>query len=302
MPGPAPPSSFPKETLARLFHEVIAEDGDDVLQYGASEGDRRLKEALKEFEEVPRLPDNELMITIGSTNGIYYYLRTLIGPDDIIICESPGFPGAIAAMQACGAKMVGIEMDELGMRPDRLEAALKDLTARNAPVKFLYVIPEFQNPSGRSMDLARRREILRVAVAYDLPVLEDQPYRELRYGGMRIPTLWELARTDFHDKELVTIVKSFSKILGPGLRLGFAAGPEKIIEPMVKWAQKAAVSPDCVTQRVTARFIGEGLMHPHIDRIITLYRPKRDAMLAALSRTMPEGVTWTKPEGGCLSG
>ncbi|MBI9106380.1 MAG: PLP-dependent aminotransferase family protein [Spirochaetales bacterium] len=292
------PASFPKETLARLFHEVISETGDDVLQYGASEGDVKLKEALKNFEEVPWLPDDQLMITIGSTNGIYYYLRTLISPDDIIVCESPGFPGSIAAMQACGARMIGVEMDELGMRPDRLDETLRDLTRSSAPVKFLYLIPEFQNPSGRSMDLARRREILRTALRYDIPVLEDQPYRELRYSGVRIPTLWELARVEFGDDELVTIVKSFSKILGPGLRLGFAAGPEKIIEPMVKWAQKSTVSPDCITQRVTARFIGEGLMHPHIERIIELYRPKRDAMLETLSLLMPPGISWTEPEGG----
>jgi len=292
------PSSFPKESLARLFHEVISESGDDVLQYGASEGDAKLKEVLKDFEEVPWLPDEQLMITVGSTNGIYYYIRTLISPDDIIVCEAPGFPGSLSAMQACGAKVIGVGMDELGMRPDLLDKTLRGLSGQGAPVKFLYVIPEFQNPSGRSMDLARRKEILQTALRYDIPVLEDQPYRELRYSGMRIPTLWELARDEFGDSELVTIVKSFSKILGPGLRLGFAAGPEAIIEPMVKWAQKSTVSPDCVSQRVAARFIGEGLMHPHINRIIELYRPKRDTMIETLARTMPPGLSWTEPEGG----
>lgn len=194
--------------------------------------------------------------------------------------------------------MVGVEMDDMGMVPDRLHSTLKQLFRKNEPVKFLYLIPEFQNPTGRTMDLARRRDIITIAKEFDLPILEDQPYRELRYDGDRVVTLWELARTEFQDPKMVTIAKSFSKILGPGLRLGFAAGPPEMIAPMVKWAQKTTVSPDCATQRVTARFIENGHMHGQIDKIIDLYRPRRDAMLAALETHMPDGVRWTHPEGG----
>ena len=292
------PESFPKELLADLFSRVIREEGDEVLQYGASDGDKVFKEAIKKFENVPYLSDEEIMITVGSTNGIYYFTRALIDPGDIIVCEAPGFPGSLAAMEACGARIIGVEMDEYGMIPDLLRDILGRLLQKNEPVKFLYLIPEFQNPSGRTMDLARRRAIIEVAEEFDLPILEDQPYRELRYDGKRIITLWELARTEFDDPKLVTIAKSFSKILGPGLRLGFAAGPPEIMEPMVKWAQKSTVSPDCATQRVTARFIEKGYMHDHISKIIDLYRPRRDAMLKALESHMPDGVQWTVPEGG----
>ena len=290
--------SFPKEHLARLFHEVITEEGEDVLQYGASEGDHLLKRAIKDFEKVPDLSNDEIQITVGSTNGIYYFTRSLINPGDSIICEAPGFPGSLAAMEACGARIIGVEMDDRGMLPDRLEETLRRLFEKNEPVKFIYVIPEFHNPSGRTMDLNRRRAIIEIAKAYDLPILEDQPYRELRYYGEPIPTMWELARTEFDDSKTVTICKSFSKILGPGLRLGFTIGPPEIIEPMVKWAQKIIVSPDCATQRVAARFMEKGYMAGQLSKIIDLYRPRRDAMLAALKTAMPEGVRWTEPEGG----
>ncbi len=292
------PDSFPKEMLAILFSQVISREGDEVLQYGASDGDPILKGLIKDFEDVSYLSDEEMMITVGSTNGIYYFTRTLIDPGDIIICEAPCFPGSLAAMEACGARLVGIEMDEFGMMPDQLRETLVQLGNKNESVKFIYVIPEFQNPTGRTMDLNRRRAIIEVAREFGLPILEDQPYRELRFTGQRIITLWELARTEFQDPKLVTIAKSFSKITGPGLRLGFAAGPPEIINPMVKWAQKTTVSPDCVTQRVLARFIEKGYLRSHISRIIDLYRPRRDAMLSALKDYMPNGVRWTVPDGG----
>ena len=292
------PETFPKNLLADLFSEVIKEEGDEVLQYGASDGDKVFKDIIKNFEEVPYLSDEEIMITVGSTNGIYYFTRTLVDPGDVVVCEAPGFPGSLAAMEACGARMVGVEMDELGMIPEQLEARLKALFDKGKRVKFIYVIPEFQNPTGKTMDLERRRRIIGIAKEFDLPILEDQPYRELRYCGERIITLWELARTEFGDPKRVTIAKSFSKILGPGLRLGFAAGPPEMLGPMVKWAQKTTVSPDCATQRVTARFIESGLMRKHIKKIIDLYRPRRDAMLDALKRYMPDSMGWTVPEGG----
>ena len=137
------PESFPKKLLAELFSKVIKEEGDDVLQYGASDGDLVLKHAIKDFEEVPYLSDDEIMITVGSTNGIYYFTRALIDPGDIIICEAPGFPGSLAAMESCGARMAGVEMDEYGMVPDRLRETIKALRKRGEKIKFIYLIPEF---------------------------------------------------------------------------------------------------------------------------------------------------------------
>ena len=292
------PESFPKELLADIFCQVVNQEGEDVLQYGASEGDTILKEALKQMEGIPDLPDDQLIVTAGSTNGIYYFTRTLIDPGDIIVSEAPGFPGSLAAMEACGARIVGVEMDESGMLPDRLKETLKSFLDKNEPVKFIYVIPEFQNPSGRTMDIRRRRDIIEVAKEFDLPILEDQPYRELRYDGKPLSTIWELAKNEYNDPDLVTICKSFSKILGPGMRLGYIMGPSDVVGQMVKWAQKITVSPDCTTQRVAARFIEKGHMNGQIEKIIDLYRPRRDAMLNALEAHMPASVQWTHPEGG----
>ena len=292
------PESFPKELLADIFCQVVNQEGEDVLQYGASEGDTILMEALKQMEGIPGLPHAQLIITTGSTSGIYFFTRTLINPGDIIISEAPGFPGSLAAMEACGARIVGVEMDESGMLPDRLNETLKSLLDKNEPIKFIYVIPEFQNPSGRTMDIRRRRGIIGVAKEFDLPILEDQPYRELRYDGEPLTTMWELAKNEYNDPELVTICKSFSKILGPGMRLGYTMGPPDVVGQMVKWAQKITVSPDCTTQRVAARFIEKGHMNGHIEKIIDLYRPRRDAMLNALEAHMPANVKWTHPEGG----
>lgn len=292
------PASFPRELLSWLFSEVISSEGDDVLQYGASDGDLVFKRVIKDFEEVPYLSDDEIMISVGSTNAIYYFTRALIDPGDTIVCEAPGFPGSLAAMESCGARVVGVEMDEYGMRPGRLRDTLEKLIREGETVKFIYAIPEFQNPTGRTMDLDRRRAIITIAEEFDTPILEDQPYRELRFEGERIITLWELARSEFNDPQLVTIAKSFSKILGPGLRLGFAAGPPEMILPMVKWAQKSTVSPDCVTQRTAARFIEQGHMQKHIQEIIDLYRPRRDTMLQALEAHLSGSARWTHPEGG----
>ena len=292
------PASFPKTLLRDLFSDVIMREGDEVLQYGASDGDRVFKNILKIFEDVPALSDDEIMITIGSTSGIYYFTRTLIDPGDVIICEAPGFPGSFTAMESCGARLAGVEMDEHGMKPDDLRDSIVRLTQKGDRVKFIYVTPEFQNPTGRTMDLNRRRAVIEIASRFKIPILEDQPYQDLRFQGGRIRTLWELARTEFNNPKLVTIAKSFSKILGPGLRLGFAAGPPEIMKPMGKWAQRSILSPECVTQRVAARFIEQGHMHKHIQSLIDLYRPRRDAMLKALKVHMPEDVYWTNPEGG----
>jgi len=292
------PDTFPRKVLSKLFSEVIENEGHEVLQYGASEGDLTFKHAIKDFEEVPYLSDDELLITVGSTNGIFYFTKTFIDKGDIIICEAPSFPGSITSMEACGAKLEGVEMDNLGMIPELLKKKIDYLNDRGGKIKFIYLIPEFQNPTGKTMDQKRRVEILNIAKQYDLPILEDQPYRELRFSGERIPTLWELARTEFNDPKIVTIAKSFSKILGPGLRLGFASGPPEIIGQMAKWAQKVNVSPDCLTQRVTAKFIDRGFMKSHIKEIIDIYRPKRDSILNALEKYMPSDVKWTVPEGG----
>jgi 2-aminoadipate transaminase len=296
--GMPSPDTFPREIIAGLFQEVILKEGHDVLQYGSSEGDPVCKQVIKSYEEVPDWPDEKIMITVGSTNGIYFYTRTFIDPGDVIISESPTFPGSLVAFEACGAEVVGVPMDSGGIDPDRLVETIGTLRKEGKRIKFIYLIPEFQNPSGITTSRQRREAVIAIASEHAIPILEDSPYRELRYTGERIMSMWEIARTQFDDPALVTIAKSFSKILGPGLRLGFIAGREDIIIPMVKWAEKVTVSPDCTTQRVVARFIEKEHLNAHIRFICDYYRPKLEAMLSALEAHMPDSVTWTRPEGG----
>lgn len=296
--GMPSPESFPTEILAKLFKEAIEEEGKDILQYGATDGDKFFKKTLLEYEKEDDVKDDELMITVGSTNGIYYFTRTLIDKGDIIITEAPSFTGSISAMEACGAVCEGIPMDEEGMVPEILKNKVNELRQKGEKVKFIYIIPEFQNPTGKTMSLQRRREIIQTAIDLNLPILEDSPYRELRYSGERLTTLWNLAIHEFKRHDVVVIAKSFSKILGPGLRLGFASGAKEFIEPMIKWSQRAIVSPDCVTQRAAGKFIKEGYMNSHIKKLISIYKPRRDAMLKSLEEFMPNNVKWTIPEGG----
>ena len=292
------PDSFPRDLLGKLFKEVIEKEGVDVLQYGPSEGDDLLKAQILRIENEPGVKPGEIIITDGTTNGIYMFTRAVIDPGDIVICEAPSFNGSLVAIEACGAELAGVPMDEEGLIVDEVREKIAALKAKGRIVKYIYTIPEFQNPSGRTMSLERRRELIRIAQKEDVLILEDQPYRDLRFCGERIPSIWNLARAEFSDERTVTICKSFSKILGPGLRLGFAVGPEPVITAMAKWAQKITVSPEGVVQRVAARFLERGYMGPHVEHILALYRSKRETILTTLKETMPPGVRWTEPEGG----
>ena len=292
------PDSFPKEQLAALFREVIEKEGSDVLQYGPSEGDDVLKEQILRFEKESKVLKEEVLITDGSTNGIYFFTRAVIDPGDIVVCEGPSFNGTLVAMEACGAELAAVAMDEEGLLVDRVRETIVARRKEGRTVKFIYTIPEFQNPSGRTMSLARRRELIRAARELNVLILEDQPYRDLRFMGSRIDSLWNIARAEFDDEHTVTICKSFSKILGPGLRLGFAVGPADLIAAMAKWAQKVIVSPEGVVQRVVARFLERDMLEPHLERITAMYRHKREVMISALKDTMPSTIRWTEPEGG----
>jgi 2-aminoadipate transaminase len=292
------PESFPADKLADLFQEVVAAEGADVLQYGPTEGDPVLKREILRHEGEPGVGHDEIIITDGTTNAIYLFARAVIDPGDIVVCEAPSFNGSLVALEACGAELAPVPMDEEGLIAGRVRDAITAAKARGRAVKFIYAIPDFQNPSGRTMSLARRLELIRVARAEGVLILEDEPYCDLRFYGPRLGSLWNLARTEFGDDRTVTICKSFSKILGPGLRLGFAVGPAPLIAAMARWSQKIIVMPEGVVQRVVARFLERGFMGPHLERIKELYRTKRDVILSALKDAMPPHIRWTEPEGG----
>jgi 2-aminoadipate transaminase len=292
------PATFPKAKLAEIYQQVIAEEGNDVLQYGASEGDTKLKDQLIKWEGYQHLTYDDLLITVGSTNGIYYYAQAMVEEGDVILCEAPTFLGTLVAFDAMGADVHGVAMDAEGIDIESLVTAILEAKARGKKVKFLYSIPDFQNPSGITMSEQRRKDLIAFCIEHALPILEDNPYSRLRYSGSPVRSLYRIASEDFGNHDIVTEIISFSKILGPGMRLAFAKGNKHIIERMCSWQQKVNVTPDCITERAAARFFEQGLMPDHLSMCCTHYQPYLETMLDALDKHMPDTVMWTRPEGG----
>ncbi len=294
------PKTFPRETLSRLYAEVVANEGDGVLQYGASEGDPLLKEELLKWEGYS-LPHEQILITAGATNAIFYMTQCLVEEGDVIICEAPSFLGSLVAFDAIGAELVTVELDREGMDLAGLQKAVDKVRSEGKKVKFIYTIPDFHNPSGITMTYERRKALVEYALGMQIPILEDNPYSRLRFSGTALPSLFRIAHDEFQNTEIVTEIVSFSKILGPGMRLAYAKGSPKLIERMCSWQQKINIAPDNVSQRVAARFISEGHMEPHLEHICGFYAPYLDAMLTAMSRYLPSYVQYTKPEGGIFT-
>ncbi|MDZ4182455.1 MAG: PLP-dependent aminotransferase family protein [Candidatus Cloacimonadaceae bacterium] len=292
------PATFPKQMLAEIFEEVVKLEGYDVLQYGASEGDAQLKKQLLKWEGYDDVSLDEMLITNGATNAIYYYAKSLIDPGDVIICEAPSFLGSLVAFDALEAELHGIGMDDEGIDINLLADRVKALKKSGKRIKLLYTIPDFQNPGGITMSLARRKELIAFCIEHEIPILEDNPYSRLRFTGKPLPTLYHLAHYDFQRSDIVTEAVSFSKILGPGMRIAYVKGNQDLIGKMGSWQQKVNVTPDCVSQRVVARFLEAGFMPGHIKTICHHYHPYLVMMLDMLEESMPETVKWTKPDGG----
>lgn len=291
------PATFPKEILAQLFQKVVIEEGQEVLQYGASEGDRLLKQALINWEGYDIKPE-EMLITIGATNAIYYMSRALVDPGDVVIVEAPTFLGSLVVFDAVQAELVSVPINEDGICIQHLEQAVQNCAKAGKRVKFIYTIPDFHNPGGVTMSRERRRELIRFAILHQIPILEDNPYSRLRFEGEHIPTLYEVMQSEFIGSGVVNEVVSFSKILGPGMRMAFIKGEPQLIAKMESWQQKVNVTPDCVSQRVVARFLEAGYMPDHLQKTCQFYKPYLNKMLECLEKYMPAEVKWTKPQGG----
>ena len=229
------------------------------------------------------------IITSGGQQGIELLCKTLCNESDVVLCEEPSFIGALNAFRSCGAKLVGIPLEDDGVDLNALEAAMK----ANPKAKILYLIPTFQNPAGTCMSLEKRRAALELAKKYDIVILEDNPYGELRFSGEEIPTIKSM-----DEEGIVVYSGSYSKVLSAGMRIGFVCGPEAIVQKMVVAKQVEDVHTNIFFQMLCHRYIAECDMDAHIADIQKLYRHKCGLMLSELDKNMPDCVKYTRPEGG----
>ncbi|MCX7862961.1 MAG: PLP-dependent aminotransferase family protein [Bacteroidales bacterium] len=289
------PESFPVEELKELAVEVLNNDGAMALQYGETEGDICLRRTLVERykKEGVNIEEKNLVITTASQQGLDLLAKIFINPGDVVICGLPSYLGGLSAFRSYGAQLVGVPLDENGMRADLLEQTLSKLKSEGVLPKFVYIIPDFQNPAGITMPEFRRREILQIAYKYDVLIAEDSPYREIRFEGKSQPMLYQL-----DDKGIVITLGTFSKTFAPAFRMGWVIAHEEIIDKFVVAKQATDLCTSAFLQKIACLYIQKGLFDKNIKRTIELYREKRNAMLQAMEQYMPEGVKWTKPEGG----
>lgn len=300
--------TFPRELYEELMARV-ALDTARALQYGPTEGMADtiaciLKVMAAEGTEVD---PEEVIVTTGGQQVIDLVCKTLIDPGDVIVAEAPTYPGAVPTFSAYQAHVEQIEIDAEGMPIDALEATLDRLAAEGRRPKFIYTVPNFQNPGGVTMSLARRRRLVEVARERELLILEDNPYGLLRYEGEALPTLYALdaqAVGRGGASDLVIYLGTFSKILSPGLRLGWAVAPRPVLEKLNLGKQGADLCSSSVTQMFVAAYFderaadGTPAWQAYLQQLRDLYRGRRDAMLAALSESFGTAAHWTRPEGG----
>ena len=281
-------SALPDDVVAQIAREVLETDGKTILQYGATEGYAPLLESLKAYAEEQlgcELP--AVLPVTGSTQAMDLLCKALINPGDVILVENPTFLGNMQCMHLYEAKLVPVESDENGIILEKLEAAIKE----HHP-KMLYTIPTFQNPTGRTLAADRRQPIAEMAAKYGMIVAEDDPYRDLRYSGEPLPSI-----KSFDKEGWVVFLGSFSKIISPGLRVGFMAGDPRILRKCTVGKQSADVHTSNLTQAIVDQYLRRNLLPAHIRSICASYKEQMDAMMQELE-TFPAGTTYTKPEGG----
>ncbi len=286
------PSSFPVADMKRIADEIFENDPVTALQYGITEGYTPLRELVKaRLKRVYGIgtDDDELIIVTGGQQGIELSCKVLCNEGDAVVCENPSFIGALNAFRSLGARLVSVELTDDGIDVDALESALK----ANPDAKLLYTIPTFQNPAGITTNLETRKKVLELAKKYDIIILEDNPYGDLRFSGEDVPTYKSL------DTEgRVLYCGSFSKVLSSGMRIGFLCGGKELISKIVVAKQVEDVHTNVFFQMVCARYIEQCDLEGHIAEIRELYRRKAALMVGALEENMPKSVKFIRPDGG----
>ena len=282
--------TFPLQDIKELSALVLDKYGAKALQYGATQGVPELRQVLSDRYGVPV---ERIQITTSSQQGIDVCTRILADPGDVIMTSDPSYLGALQSFHSYRADIVGVpHLGDLAALRSAYVETIEGLRKAGKRIKFLYMIPDFQNPSGETLTLAERKMLLELAETYNFLVVEDCPYRELRYEGEPVPTMYSLA------PDRVLHLGSFSKIFAPGFRLGWIFGALQLLDQIYVCKQSLDLCPPIFDQYLAAEFMGSGRLDANLAKSKELYRSKRDLLLQMLAETMPEGVSWTHPEGG----
>jgi 2-aminoadipate transaminase len=288
-------SAFPPESFAAQMTRIAHESSAEALQYGPTEGFEETKRCIVEVMEAEGMsPDtDDVIVTTGGQQAIDLIAKSLIDPGDVVICEAPTYPGAVPTFCSYEADVVQVATDDDGMRTDELEVVLERLAADGRRPKFIYSVPSFQNPAGVTMSAGRRVRLVELAREHEVLVVEDNPYGLLRFEGEPERTLYALDGGDY-----VLYVGTFSKILSPGIRVGWVVAPPPVLEKIGLGKQAADLCTSTLTQYFVREYFAEGRWREYIDDVIEIYRARRDVMLEALERHFPPQAEWTRPEGG----
>lgn len=290
--GNPAPDAFPVQDLARIAGDIFATRPIDALQYSITEGYPALCDKIKSMLEnhyhIP-MRDNGLMILSGAQQGADLACKVLVNEGDTILCEDPSFIGCLNCFRSYNCNLVGVAMESDGVDTEKLEQTIKE----NKNVKLFYTIPNFQNPTGITTSLEKRREIYRICKKYNVMILEDNPYGDLRFSGERIPSI-----KSFDDDGAVIYIGSFSKIVAPGMRVGFALAPKPLISKMTVGKQCEDVHTNILAQMIIEQFLSTSDIEAHIAKIAGIYRRKSQLMLDCIEQEFAPSITHTTPQGG----
>ncbi|MBI9068869.1 MAG: PLP-dependent aminotransferase family protein [Salinivirgaceae bacterium] len=289
------PASFPIEDIKNITNKILEEDGAAALQYDATEGLMELRETLVANYQKQGVDCGieNLIITTASQQGLDLLGKIFINKGDKVICGLPSYLGGISAFVSYGAEMVGVPLDENGMSAIELQKALEEMKQKGEKPKFIYIIPDFQNPAGITMPEARRIEIIEIAHKYDVLIVEDSPYREIRFEGQAQRMMYQLDNTGH-----VITLGTFSKIVAPGFRIGWVLAHPDINDKLVVSKQSADLCTPTFVQKIAAKYMKSDNYNKNLNNTIELYHRRRDLMLDGFRKHMPKEVTWTEPEGG----
>ena len=294
------PDTFLKSDLQRVSQARLEQDADTIMQYTDIGGEINLIEAVIQFLKKDRIniSKENIVITSSGQQGLDLTGRLFLNPGDAVLLDRPTFAGAIVAFQMQRPVFAGVDMEEDGSDIDGFRKKIKMLARQQTPVKFIYTVPDFQNPTGISMSMVKREALLDLSYEYDIPIIEDSPYRSLRYYGENLPSVYELDQNRSGDH--VIGVYTFSKLFCPGMRVGFTIGPRNVIEKMTNIKEGSTLNSPKYNQDMCAAFFQEMDWQAHLENCRVYYRDKLAVFLDTMQEFFPEdmGVTWTKPDGG----